>query len=350
MKFGLFDQNDASGLPAPEQYEKRLQLIAFCDASGFHIYQVSEHHGTPLSLSPSPSVWLAAVAQRTKRIRLGPLVYLLPIYNPVRLAEEIAMLDNLSGGRFEFGVGRGASPHEIRFLGLRPEEAADAYREAFEIILQALTTGKVTHSGAHWQFDETRLAVRPVQQPHPPLWYASASPESAAWPAQNGYNVIAGGPIERVAAVAAGFREAFARAHPEAGTMPLIGMNRYIVVADTDAEAESIARRAWARFYDSFILLWRELGGQPANAKLPPDIGPLLESGLAVAGGPDKVTATLRDQIVRANVTFLSGSFVFGDMDHEAARRSLELFASKVMPELAGLGEPETAARSFAAE
>ena len=347
MKFGLFDQNDANGLPPHEQYENRLQLIELCDRSGFHIYQVSEHHGTPLSLSPSPSVWLSAVAQRTKWMRLGPLVYLLPIYNPIRLAEEICMLDQLSGGRFEFGVGRGASPHEIRFLGIRPEEAADIYREAFEIVMQGVTTGKVNHSG-RWQFEDVPLAVRPFQRPHPPLWYASASPESAVWPAQNGYNVIAGGPIERVTAVAAGYREAFAKAHPEAETMPLIGMNRYVVVADTDAEAEAIARNAWVTFYDSFSLLWRKLGGQPVNAKLPPELGPLLENGLAVAGRPETVAAKLNEQIARTKVTFLSGSFVFGNMRNDVARHSLELFASKVMPELASLGEDRAPAPSLA--
>ena len=347
MKFGLFDQNDASGLPPHEQYENRLQLIELCDRSGFHIYQVSEHHGTPLSLTPSPSVWLAAVAQRTKRIRLGPLVYLLPIYNPIRLAEEICMLDQLSGGRFEFGVGRGASPHEIRFLGVRPEEAADIHREAFDVVMQGVTTGRVNHSG-RWQLDDVPLAVRPFQRPHPPIWYASASPESAVWPAENGYNVIAGGPIERVASVAAGYREAFAKAHPNAETMPLIGMNRYVVVADTDAEAEAIARKAWVTFYESFILLWKKLGGQPVNAKLPPEIGPLLEGGLAIAGRPETVAAKLHEQIARAKVTFLSGSFVFGDMRHDAARHSLELFASKVMPELSSIGEPRASAPSLA--
>jgi alkanesulfonate monooxygenase SsuD/methylene tetrahydromethanopterin reductase-like flavin-dependent oxidoreductase (luciferase family) len=111
MKFGIFDHMDRSGAPFGEQYESRLQLIEAYDRGGFYAYHVAEHHGTPLGYSPSPSVFLAAVAQRTKRLHFGPLVYLLPLYHPLRLIEEICMLDQMSGGRFELGVGRGVSPH-----------------------------------------------------------------------------------------------------------------------------------------------------------------------------------------------------------------------------------------------
>ena len=99
MQFGVFDQNDLGTLPLADQYENRLRLIEFYDRSGFHTYHMSEHHSTPLSMTPSPSVFLAAVAQRTQRIRLGPLVYVLPMHHPLRLAEEICMLDHLSRGR-----------------------------------------------------------------------------------------------------------------------------------------------------------------------------------------------------------------------------------------------------------
>ena len=121
MQFGVFDQNDLGTLPLADQYENRLRLIEFYDRSGFRTYHMSEHHSTPLSMTPSPSVFLAAVAQRTQRIRLGPLVYVLPMHHPLRLAEEICMLDHLSRGRFEWGVGRGASPHELEDLGSIPK-------------------------------------------------------------------------------------------------------------------------------------------------------------------------------------------------------------------------------------
>src|SRR5687767_6138477 len=98
MKFGVFDHMDNSGVPLRQQYEERLQLVEAYDRLGFHAYHLAEHHGTPLGLAPSPGVFMAAVSQRSSRLRFGPLVYSLPLYHPIRLIEEICMLDHLSGG------------------------------------------------------------------------------------------------------------------------------------------------------------------------------------------------------------------------------------------------------------
>src|SRR5690348_2470516 len=141
MKFGIFDQNDWTGRRVSDQYNMRFELASLYEALGFHIYHVSEHHGTPLSTAPSPSVFLAALSQRTNTIRLGPLVYLLPAYEPLRLAEEISMLDHLSEGRFEFGVGRGASPHEMGFFGIAPDDMNPMYIEALTILTAAFEKG-----------------------------------------------------------------------------------------------------------------------------------------------------------------------------------------------------------------
>src|SRR6188768_1346409 len=118
MQFGIFDQNDRGPYPLTEQYENRLQLIEFYDRAGFRTYHMSEHHSTPLNLTPSPSVFLAAVAQRTKRLRL---------------AAEICMLDHLSQGRVEVGIGRGASPHELHYFGVDPDQAPAMYVEAYTV-------------------------------------------------------------------------------------------------------------------------------------------------------------------------------------------------------------------------
>jgi alkanesulfonate monooxygenase SsuD/methylene tetrahydromethanopterin reductase-like flavin-dependent oxidoreductase (luciferase family) len=105
MRFGIFDHMDESGVSLEQQFEERLKLIEAYDRLNFYAYHLAEHHGTPLGLAPSPGIFMAAVAQRTRRLRFGPLVYSLPLYHPVRLIEEICMLDQLSGGRFELGVG-----------------------------------------------------------------------------------------------------------------------------------------------------------------------------------------------------------------------------------------------------
>ena len=148
MEFGIFDQNDHGPYPLAEQYENRLKLVSFYDRAGFRTYHMSEHHSTPLNLAPSPSVFLAAIAQRTERLRLGPLVYVLPTHHPLRLAEEICMLDHLSRGRLEVGIGRGASPHELAYFGVDPETAPAMYVEAYQVMMQALTRDEhAPHSG-----------------------------------------------------------------------------------------------------------------------------------------------------------------------------------------------------------
>src|SRR4029450_11973265 len=118
VAFGLFDWVDRRQGPLGQLYEDRLRLLEAADAAGFAGYHLAEHHATPLGMAPSPSVFLAAAAQRTRCMRLGPLVYLLPLYHPLRLIEEVCMLDHLSGGRLDLGVGRGVSPYEVGYHGL----------------------------------------------------------------------------------------------------------------------------------------------------------------------------------------------------------------------------------------
>src|SRR5688572_22853795 len=136
IHFGIYDHMDRSGRPLWEFYEDRLRLAEAYDRLGYEALHIAEHHSTPLGLSPSPSVFLSSVAQRTRRLRFGPLVYTLNLYHPLRLIEEICMLDQLSGGRLEFGVGKGISPIENRYYGLDPAKADAMFAEAFQILLK----------------------------------------------------------------------------------------------------------------------------------------------------------------------------------------------------------------------
>src|SRR4029453_7047764 len=113
---------------------------------------MSEHHSTPLNLTPSPSVFLAAVTQRTRRIRLGALVYVLPTHHPLRLAGGICMVDHPRGGSSEVGIGRGASPHELDYFGVDHDQAQAMYVEAYNVIMQALTKDEVNFAGKHFQY------------------------------------------------------------------------------------------------------------------------------------------------------------------------------------------------------
>lgn len=337
MLFGAFDQNDSQGGLTADLYDQRLALAERYERHGFHIYQMSEHHGSPLSTTPSPSVFLAALSQRTKTLRFGPLVYLLPAYNPMRLVEEICMLDHLSRGRFEFGVGRGASPYEMGYLGVAAEDMKPMYVEALDMVREGLIDGRMTLKGDYWQYDGVPLSIRPYQQPLPQMWAAVGSPDSAVWPATHGLNIVVAAPPPRAREVFQRYLSERAAAGVDTGSAPLMGLNRYIVCAETDEEALTIGRRAWKRFHESYILLWNRHGGTPGN-HLPDDFDALRERGNAIAGSPETVLAALGAQIGTAGANFLSGNFIFGDMNFEEASRSIDLFAERCIPALRDAG------------
>ena len=333
VKFGVFDQNDRSGLPIAQQYEDRLALAELLDASGFYAYHMSEHHSTPLSTTPSPSVFISALAQRTNLLRLVPLVYLLPLYHPARLYEEICMLDHLSGGRFEFGVGRGASPHELAALGIDPTQAAKMYNESVTILEQCFGDSEsVNFKGDFWSLDDYVAEMKPFQLPRPQMWYALSNPDSAVVPAQRRMDVVCGGPVNKIRALAERYRDEWQKAQPTSIREPLIGINRYVIVAETDAAALKIGRAAWPRFYNSFIKLWRKHGTMPVNAVLPEEFDQLLVSGNAIVGSPTTVVDGLRMQLDDGDLNYFIASFVFGDIPKPHVFESVRLFATEVMP------------------
>jgi alkanesulfonate monooxygenase SsuD/methylene tetrahydromethanopterin reductase-like flavin-dependent oxidoreductase (luciferase family) len=332
MQFGIFDQNDRGPYELAEQYENRLKLIEFYDTAGFRTYHMSEHHATPLSQTPSPSVFLAAVAQRTTRIRLGPLVYVLPAHHPLRLAEEICMLDHLSHGRLEVGIGRGASAHELHYFGVDPEQAPAMYVEAFNVIRQALTRPQVDFHGKHYTFEDVPIEMKPRQRPHPPFWYAVPVPEGAAWPAQNGINIVCAGPVAKVREVTDRYRAEWAAAGRAPDELPLVGINRFVIAADSDREAMELGRRAWPRFWASFMKLWKKHGTQPRYARMPEDFDSVVQNGGAIAGSP----GTIRDQVSRmaqeAGAGYFISQFSFGDLSQEEVLHSAGIFAREVLP------------------
>ena len=332
MQFGIFDQNDRGPYPLGEQYENRLKLIEFYDSAGFRTYHMSEHHSTPLNLTPSPSVFLAAAAQRTRRLRLGALVYILPAHHPLQLAEEICMLDHLSNGRLEVGIGRGASPHEIAYYGIDPEQAPAMYVEAYDVIMQALTKSHVNFRGKHYSFENVPIEMKPAQLPHPPLWYAVPVPEGAAWPAQNRINIVCGGPLPRVREITDRYRAEWAAAGYSPDDIPLLGINRFVVAADTDREAMELGRRAWPMFYASFMKLWIKHGTQPRFARIPEDFDTMVQNGGALAGSP----GTIRDRVIAmaeaAGASYFITQFSFGDLSQQEVLRSAGIFAREVLP------------------
>jgi len=185
VRFGVFDHIDESGLAVARQFEERLRLVEMYERAGFHAYHLAEHHSTPLGHAPSPSVFIAAATQRTTTLRLGPLVYCLPLYHPLRLIDEVCMLDQLSDGRLQLGVGAGVSPVEVGFFDIEWDSRRERFDEAFEVLLKGLASRELTHHGTYHDFDAVPLPLEPVQRPHPPLWFGISRPERATWAAEH---------------------------------------------------------------------------------------------------------------------------------------------------------------------
>lgn len=334
MKFGVFDHMDRGGGLLGQQFEDRLRLIELYEKSGFYAYHLAEHHATPLGMAPSPSVFLAAVAQRTKTLRFGPLVYTVNLYHPLRLIDEICMLDQMSNGRLELGVGRGISPYEVGYYGVDPATGPERFAEALEVILKGLTEKTLNHEGKFFTYKNVPMEMVPMQRPYPPLWYGANSLESADRLAKQGCNTVVGMKAEDVGQFSARFRAAWKALGKPDAEMPLIGLSRHIVVGDTDKEAQSAAKRAFAQWYDALLHLWRAHGVGLPRQMIPAEFEPALEGGYIVAGS----AATVRDRLKRDNdvagINYCLCRLAFGDLSFEESKRSTELFAREVMPAL----------------
>jgi alkanesulfonate monooxygenase SsuD/methylene tetrahydromethanopterin reductase-like flavin-dependent oxidoreductase (luciferase family) len=333
LDFGIFDHVDRGDLALTEFYESRLKLIEGYDQVGIRSYHCAEHHSTPLGMSPSPSVYLSAVAQRTKRLRFGPLVYTLALYHPLRLAEEICMLDQMSRGRFELGVGKGISPIEVGYYGVEPTTTDKIFGESMAVITQALTQPSVTFKGEFFDFKGVPMELQPYQKPLPPLWYGVVSPDSAARAAAQKMNIIANVPAGVFTAMADAYRKAYAAKHGETPDTRM-GINRYIVLAETEEKALAIARPAYRRWHESFMTLWKRHGISPTNVNYPAEIDGQLADGRAIATTPAKALEMLRDQMAESGANYLVCRFAFGNMALGDSLRSLELFQRHVMPGL----------------
>ena len=175
MKIGLFDHVEHGERPLATLFDVRLTFVQAADEAGIYCLHVAEHHATPLNMVPVPGVYLGAVARATKRMRLGPMVYLLPLYSPLRLIEEICILDHLSHGRMEVGVGRGVSPYELKYHKIEHDDSREIFIDAFDCISAGLVTDTLNYAGKHYQSENVPIALRPLQQPHPAFWYGSST-------------------------------------------------------------------------------------------------------------------------------------------------------------------------------
>lgn len=336
MRLGVFDHMDRSDAPLDQFFADRLRLVEAYDRAGFYAYHVAEHHATPLGVAPSPGVWLSAIAQRTTRLRFGALVYLLPFYHPLKLLEELCMLDQMSRGRLLLGVGRGISPIEVRYFGLDPAQTPAMYQEALEVILRGMTSKALTFEGKYYQYRDVPMELEPYQKPHPPLWYGIGRTDAVPWAAQHRVNVVGNVTGAKMRPLTDAYRAEWARLGHAPDTLPLIGLGRHIVVGETEREALAVARRGYDKWRHSFLLLWRKHNMQlpNPNALFPETFEQAEAEGRAVAGPPDKVHRFLQAEIDAGGLNYLLCRFAFGNITADEALHSIDLFTRLVMPHL----------------
>jgi alkanesulfonate monooxygenase SsuD/methylene tetrahydromethanopterin reductase-like flavin-dependent oxidoreductase (luciferase family) len=343
VEFGLFDWIDAApGRTPGEVYDDRLRLLEEADRGGFARYHLAEHHGTPLGMAPSPAVFLAAAARATERIRLAPTTFIVPLYDPLRLVQEIGMLDQLSGGRLDIGVGKGSSPHEAAMYGLTAPDTADRFEQVMPALLEALETGVFRRPGADGAGEPVPLHVPVVQRPHPPLWYPTSNPASIPRLGEQGYNVVFGfgfvsPPLDVVREQSKLFFERFRAAAERGavryglpGTTPRFGLMRHVLVAPTDEEALELLRPAFADHHTNFTHLWRLHGDERFTR--PVDVDELLAEGKLYAGSPETVARQVAEAVTAGEVNYVAGSFAWGSLDADTSLRSLQLFRDEVVP------------------
>ena len=341
MQFGIFDHvTRPPGVALDALYEGRIELLKKADRAGFYGYHLAEHHGHGLSATPSQAVFLAALSRETERLRIGMLVVCLPLHHPIRLAEEICMLDHLCAGRLDLGVGRGISPFEHHLFGHDPDDARERFAEILPMVVQGLTTGRIDSSASrHYDFPEVELPLEPRQKPYPPMWAAG----NVEFAARNGLHFVFGAPIS--ADVRRRYDELWEegrrdphRLNPHV-TEPLIGSSQYLCIADTDEEARRIGERALAVLG---AFLGRSVGREPPHLQDPDRPEPPTPLVKAIqAGGPGGVLVsgsveTVRDYYVRyaaeGHANYIVINVPFGDMTPEEANRTLDAFIAEVMP------------------
>ncbi|MDH4144295.1 MAG: LLM class flavin-dependent oxidoreductase [Acidimicrobiia bacterium] len=231
-------------VPITTVYERALERIDVMDRGGYDAVWLAEHHFSGYSVCPSVHLMGMHVADRTTNLRIGMGVTLAAFYHPLRIAEEIALLDVLSGGRVNWGAGRGFDRTEYAAFDVTEEQSYPRFREAVDIVLAAWRNERLTYHSDNWHFDDVEVLPKPLQEPHPPTWIASSSAPAVEWSARNGHAILMdphsghreiGAKLSRYAEL-----RADAGFGPQTADTPIA---RLLAIAPTDAEAEAVARQ-----------------------------------------------------------------------------------------------------------
>jgi alkanesulfonate monooxygenase SsuD/methylene tetrahydromethanopterin reductase-like flavin-dependent oxidoreductase (luciferase family) len=319
--------------PYDKYYQQILEQVELAEELGWECFMFNEHHFLGYGgLVANPAVLLAAAAARTSKIRLGPCIAILPLRHPLHSAEDYAMVDAISGGRLEFGIGSGNTEMDYKVFGVTRENDRQRLREAMDVILKAWGNERIHHTGQFWKFDELTLYPRPIQQPHPPIWVAGTSAEGLGWAGRQGYNIMTVGHPHPPEKVRPGV-EAWKHGLIESGydlTAKHCQFHVRTHVNEDSATAGSIAIPAIKRYDEISRIGRRSLTVAPENY----DWDMMLATGRNNYGNPDECIRNVDN--ARKNYYFdtLTTTFNFGGIPHIEILKSMRLFAKEVMPSL----------------
>ena len=308
-------------------YARALERIEIMDRTGYDAVWLAEHHFSSFSVCPSVHMVGTLAAARTTRLRIGTGVSLAPFYHPLRLAEEVALLDLLSGGRVNWGAGRGFARVEFENFGVPPEESTSRFHETVEIVLRAWTEDRLSFAGSHYQFDGVEVLPKPTQRPHPPVWMAATSESAIEWAAGRGFSILmdphaAHRDIGRK-------RRLYAERLASAG-FSLAGRDlpvaRLVALGDSAAGAEAVARRGAQWIVDSYFgAAHRPVGvSDPAQSAIDP-VQRYLDD-VILHGTPDAVL----DQILRLRDEIGLDYLLCAPLSHD----SFMMLTERILPRL----------------
>lgn len=308
-----------------------LEQVQLAEELGWECFWFTEHHfllyGGPI---PNSAVMMAAAAARTSTIHLGSAISILPLHHPIELAENYAMVDVISGGRLEFGIGLGNTALDYEVYGVPRDDSRARYEEAAEVINAAWSNERFSHQGKYWTFHDVPLLPRPVQQPRPPIWVAGSSVEGLGWAGRHGFNIMTVAhpvPPERVKPGVDAWRAGLI----EAGHDPAqhhCKLHLRVWVDENEERARQTAQDAIIR-YDDVSRVGREARAPDPN-EYPWD--EMLATGRNCYGTPDQVIRAIQAAQQHYDFDIFSSTFHFGGLPHEDIKRSMRLFAKEVMP------------------
>jgi alkanesulfonate monooxygenase SsuD/methylene tetrahydromethanopterin reductase-like flavin-dependent oxidoreductase (luciferase family) len=329
MRFGLFCSPKAdSGALGPETGQGFRDYLDFnieAETLGYHSSFSVEHHFTGWNQVSATLMLLMALAMRTKTLRLGTAVLVLPWHNPVLLAEQAATLDLVSEGRFDFGIGKGYRHNEFTGFGIKQEEADARFEEAIEVITRSWTTrGRFSYRGRFWNFEDIVVEPPPAQSPHPPFWVAAGNPQSIRRAAARGFNLILdqyASPEtlrERIAIFKAEREAQGLKFHPMQVTVA-----RQLYIAQDKADTEAALDRQ-AAYTQRTVAVSRTPDGKVGSHVLAyADKAGATEEN-ALYGTPDQICAML-EALQKANVDYVLLTIAGG-------KDQLRRFAREIMP------------------